>query len=619
MAPGLVFLFRPLPDLVDSFIDKRQTTRVRRMWNRKSRGLVLAFILALPLFAFPLSWLPRSWAHFRYDCSVPLPEIILAGSAVLGGTRLLRKALGGDNAMALPAFAANQWVIAPVLAVMASAVVSTRFSEHSYFGIGLLPRLCGNAAIFFLAASAPRESSRRICQLWIAMAVIVAANGLVRLKYEPEFLSTLGNWDFLGVYLATSLVIGASVGGTWPLLGNLVLIAAMLFCRSRGAWLALGAVSTLWFLGFGNRILQHWQARAIVVALALVIASLSGWSYVREQWQTDVRPPIWKATISMIARRPLLGHGFGTYVAAYPQYRLPQYFLRRKATNVTDHAHNELLEIAAEQGLAGLGATLWLWGMAVWCGLRASRQSDGPERRATLGLLAAMLVFMIHGLVDVDLRYLPNQSLLWLLMGLLVGRRATLADSAPFTIHSKTLQWCAAVVGLVLGIGIISSAVVHPMAADWLDRRARLAEEGGDMGAAADYASRALGLEPFRLSTRYLLAGVLARSPDALTRRRAVDQCLQIEEFAPDYADVTYNLGELYMAANQVTSALPCLRRAVEINPYNVDRRVALAVALRDVGQREEAMQELDRALQLQPDSRVARALRQDIQQEGTP
>jgi putative GTP pyrophosphokinase len=99
----------------------------------------------------------------------------------------------------------------------------------------------------------------------------------------------------------------------------------------------------------------------------------------------------------------------------------------------------------------------------------------------------------------------------------------------------------------------------------------------------------------------------------------AVDQCLQIEEFAPDYADVTYNLGELYMATNQVTSALPCLRRAVEINPYNVDRRVALAAALRDVGQREEAMQELDRALQLEPNSRVARALRQDIQQEGTP
>jgi O-antigen ligase len=619
LVPGLVFLFRPLSGLIDSFIGKLQTTRVRRMWNRKRRELILALVLALPLFAFPLSWLPRSRAHFRYDCSVPLPEIILVGSVVLGGTRLLRKAPGGNGTMDLPAFSSNQWVIAPVIAVLASAIVSTRFNEHSYFGVGLLPRLCGNAAIFFLAASAPRESTGRIGQRWIAVAVMVAANGLVRLKLEPEFLSTLGNWDFLGAYLAASLVIGASTGGTWPLLGDLVLIAAMLFCRSRGAWLALGAVSILWFLGFGNRIVQRWQARAIVVTLALVIASLSGWSYVRAQWQADVRPPIWKATISMIAARPLLGHGFGTYVAVYPQYRLPQYFLRRKATNVTDHAHNELLEVAAEQGLIGLAATLWLWGMAVWCGLRAGRQSEGPERRATLGLLAAMLVFMIHGLVDVDLRYLPNQSLLWLLMGLVVGRRATLSDPAPFTLRSKTLPWCAAAVCLILGVGIISSAVVHPMAADWLDRRARLVEERGDMRTAADYATRALGLEPFRLSTRYLLAGALARLPDAPARQMAINQCLQIEEFAPDYADVTYNLGELYMAAGQVTSALPCLRRAVEINPYNADRRVALAVALRAVGQREEAMQELDRALQLQPDNQAARALRQGVQQERTP
>jgi O-antigen ligase len=589
------------------------------MWNRKRRELVLALILALPLFAFPLSWLPRSWAHFRYDWSVPLPEIILAGSMVLGGARLLKKTQAGDNEMGLPSLASDRWAIAPVMAVLASAIVSTRFSEHSYFGIGLLPRLFGNATIFLLAASAPRESTSRIRQLWITVAVIVAANGLIRQGFEPEFLSTLGNWDFLGAYLAAALVVGASVGGTWSLLGSLVLLAAMLFCRSRGAWLALGSVTILWFLVFGARILGRWQARAAVVTLALVIASLSGWSYIREQWQSDVRPPIWKATISMIAARPFLGHGLGTYVAVYPQFRVPQYFLRRKATNVTDHAHNELLEVTAEQGFVGLAATLWLWGLAVGRGLRASRQPNESERRATLGLLAAALVFMLHSLVDVDLRYLPNQSLLWLLMGLLVGRGAGPSSTISFTVRSKALQGCVAAVCLILGIGIIPSAVVYPLAADWLDRRARLAEESGDMGAAADAASRALTFEPFRLSTRYLLAGALARSPDASTREMAIDQCLQIEEFAPDYADVTYNVGELYMAANRVTDALPWLRRAVEINPYKVDCRVALAVALRDLGQKPEAMKQLDRALQLQPDNQIARTLRQDMQAERTP
>jgi len=589
------------------------------MWNGKWLRRVLTLVLASPLLIFPLSWLPKSWAHFRYDCAVPLPEIILAGSLIVGGTALLRKGLGGGGAIDLRIPPLPHWASLPVLAVLASAAASTRFSEHSYFGIALLLRLCGNVAIFLLAASATRESAGSVRQRWIAVAVLVAVNGLVRLKSESEFLSTLGNWDFLGVYLATSLIIGASIGGTWPFLGNLVLIAGMLFCRSRGAWLALGAVGFLWFLGFGDWILRRWQARAVVVALVLVIASLSARFYIRKQWQTDVRPPIWRATVSMIATRPFLGHGLGTYVAVYPRYRLAEYFLRPKATNVTDHAHNELLEIAAEQGLVGVSATLWLWTMAAWCGIRAVRQSKGSGRHAVLGVLGAMLVFMLHGLVDVDLRFLPNQSLLWLLMGLLVGRGTASSNEIRLAFRSRGLECCAAAACLILGIGITASAVVRPITADWLDRSARLAEERGDLNVTVDYASRSLRLEPFRLSTRYLLAGALARSLDASTRQMAIDQCLQIEEFAPDYADVTYNLGELYMAADEVTNALPCLRRAVEINPYKADRRVALARALREIGRTEEALQQLDRALHLQPDSTVAAALRQDIVKDRVP
>src|SRR5580704_801112 len=116
--------------------------------------------------------------------------------------------------------------------------------------------------------------------------------------------------------------------------------------------------------------------RAVLAVVALAVAALLARPYVRQQWRTDVRPMIWKATLDMIAARPLLGHGLGAYIAVYPAYRWPEYFLRPKATNVTDHAHNELLEIAAEQGLIGLAATLWLWATAVWCGFRACQRLD---------------------------------------------------------------------------------------------------------------------------------------------------------------------------------------------------------------------------------------------------
>jgi len=581
-------------------------------------GTALALVLASPLFVFPLSWLPRSWAHFRYDVTVPLPEIVLAASLILGGGTLLRKAIRRDRTTNFPGvlFVANR-AIMPVAAVFVSAVVSTRFSEHSYLGIGLLPRLFGSGVIFLFAASLSRKWAFSSRQLWIPVAFLVAMNGLVRLKFEPEFLSTFGNWDFLGAYLAASLVVGSFAGGVLSFVGNGVSIVAMLFCRSRGAWLALGAVALLWFVFFGGKILRRWQARAITVVLAPIIASLLAWPYIRKQWQLDVRPVIWKATIAMIIDRPVLGHGLGTYVAVYPRYRLPQYFLRPKSTNVTDHAHDELLEIAAEQGLVGFLATLWLWATAVWCGVSAVRQSSGLERRAVLGLLGAALVFMLHGLVDVDLRYLPNQSLLWLLMGLLVGRTATPPGGTYGSSVSRTAQWMLVAVCLALGCWIVVSAIIRPMEADWLDRKARLAREQGEMSATAEYAFRALSLEPFRLSTRYLLAGVLARSPNPSTRQLAIDQCLHIEEFAPDYADVTYNLGELYMAANQVTNAIPYLRRAVEINPYRADRHLALAVALRSTGRNEEAITQLDLAEKLQPGNEAIRAIRRDIQ--GNP
>jgi Flp pilus assembly protein TadD len=43
------------------------------------------------------------------------------------------------------------------------------------------------------------------------------------------------------------------------------------------------------------------------------------------------------------------------------------------------------------------------------------------------------------------------------------------------------------------------------------------------------------------------------------------------------------------------------LRRAVEINPYNAERRIVLASALHEMGRDDEALHELDRVLQLQP------------------
>ena len=129
-------------------------------------------------------------------------------------------------------------------------------------------------------------------------------------------------------------------------------------------------------------------------------------------------------------------------------------------------------------------------------------------------------------------------------------------------------------------------------------------------------ARRSLEFQPFRPTVRYLLAGVLERIG---ARDQSIEQCLFIEELSPDYADVTYNLGQLHMAQGRAREALPYLRRAAEINPYNADRQIALALVYAQLGKMDSARAHLENALHLDPQNAVARNLLAGLEQKKSP
>jgi tetratricopeptide (TPR) repeat protein len=201
-----------------------------------------------------------------------------------------------------------------------------------------------------------------------------------------------------------------------------------------------------------------------------------------------------------------------------------------------------------------------------------------------LGLLAATMVFILHGMVDVDLRYPPNQPLLWMLLGLLVSG----SDRAPITLRlwSRAGRSLVAVACYLIAAVVTVGSVAMPMWADIWERKARAAEAQSDLAGVVQAAGRALEIQPFRLGTRYFLAGVLARIPTDEARVQAIEQCRRIEELAPDYGDITFNLGQVYLAAGQPAAALPYLRRAVVINPYNTQKRAVLDWALAEFKRR---------------------------------
>ena len=623
--------------------------------NRGLRPIVcLLAVVMLPFLSYPLSWLPSAWAQFRYSIVFPLAAV----SFVVLLLAAAWAALAPNSCSGL----AGRWVLMPRVIVgpcallLASWLLSVSLSQHRHFSILVLPSVVGNMALFWAASSFSGNQLRKLCVIWLSVAFLVAVNGLIRLEIEPEFVSTIGNRNFLGAYLAAAICIGAGLfckaepapchAGPAPnscsgpadpterlrkprpqsrgklLIGGtcVVLLAALYCCGSRGAWLALAGVGIVSLprklSGFVVRLAPTLRSGLGVLLLVVATASFTARSYIAGQWRTDVRPVIWQGTLRMIAARPILGHGLGTFWVQYPKFRSPEYFARPKAGNFTNHAHNELLEVTAEQGIAGLAALLWLWWAALKIGIRAAHHAEPAHRCLRWGLIGATLVFMLHSMVDVDLRFLPNQTLLWFLLGLLVsGEQGAVAH---ISFRSQAARVVSGGFCLLAAICVLYAAVIQPMRADYWERQARLAGERGDLGAAEKAARQSLEIQPLRVEMRYFLAGVLAQSP--ATYRLAINEGRLIEEIAPDYSDCASNLGQLHLRLNQPGDALPYLQRAVKINPYSAQKRFALALAWTELSQPVAAEEELQAALRLKPDFlEAADLLRQLRNQEGLP
>ena len=119
-----------------------------------------------------------------------------------------------------------------------------------------------------------------------------------------------------------------------------------------------------------------------------------------------------KDTLRMIEAFPAAGVGFGAFTWAYPAFSSPQVRLHYT------HAHDDLLQLAAEGGLLAL-AFLALALVALFrFGFRALRDARDPVVTGAAFGLSALLV---HGLVDFNFHIPANAAIAALLSGILFG------------------------------------------------------------------------------------------------------------------------------------------------------------------------------------------------------
>ncbi len=243
--------------------------------------------------------------------------------------------------------------------------------------------------------------------------------------------------NFLGLYLGPIilLIFGQFilnfkkkflVYSLW-LISFLLSFSAIILARSEGAILAV--LVGLIFLGFIFKPSRKWA----LVALVVILLIISCWPLARNYiWQKanfqdlsgQLRVNIWQGAFSLIKDRPILGAGLSGYQQLIPDYQKRFYYPNTgELVSVETHPypHNLFLTIWCELGLAGLIIFFWILIKSFWQGFRKLKSGEYSLSLIFCGsVMAALVVVIIHGLVDTP--YFKNDLsvLFWLIIGLLI-------------------------------------------------------------------------------------------------------------------------------------------------------------------------------------------------------
>lgn len=225
----------------------------------------------------------------------------------------------------------------------------------------------------------------------------------------------------------------------------IISLLAIYFAHSIGALVGV-AVSLIIFAFFSNRRLRlgGGSALIIIIAILFIIAPSRNFIINKMSFQDlsgQIRKQQWKETLIMLnSGHFLLGAGLDNYQTAITPYHQAGLFFNRdhlvnfdaqltasaslrakywQPVEIYLYPHNIFLNFWSELGL--LGALLFVWIIVKYLFIAVKLTiTFGKEKKAekylALGLMAAMITILVHGLVDVP--YFKNDLavMFWLLV-----------------------------------------------------------------------------------------------------------------------------------------------------------------------------------------------------------
>lgn len=225
-------------------------------------------------------------------------------------------------------------------------------------------------------------------------------------------------------------------------------ILVLLVSETRGGWVAFLVGSVLFIL-----LSKKYRRKALAgMGMLLLFITVVCMAYTPFQQRvistTDMhhsnnteRILMWQSALGIFRDYPVFGVGqdrFGYYYNT--QYISPLAKERSSSGDYQDghgHPHNNILKMAAEGGVVGLGAYLLLHGYVLYrlvCQYRKERWLELSY--ALIGILIFVGIQM-EGLTDTNINQVPIMREYWLLMGILLAGGGVLEKVKAESGHSK--------------------------------------------------------------------------------------------------------------------------------------------------------------------------------------
>jgi O-antigen ligase len=483
----------------------------------------------------------------------------------------------------------------------------------------------------------PRWPDRLVQSLVVATLIIAGASwselvmkhglGMHPRHTIQEVSGGMGNVNFLASYLVVvlpgCLAAVCLLRGPWRALGLLGAAAAIglvVLLQSRASYLALvaGALAALavaWAcrarLGLGRTFRRLLVTGAVGSACAVgVFVTVAGPDHplmarlrsIGEERRPDGIPSdggrtmIWRLTARLIADHPLVGVGAGNFsIRIQEYYNDPGVDLGALHSDIWLQAHNDLLQVWAEKGVAGLVAVagIFLSGL-VSVGAIVRRSASPAEGGLAVFLLMSLVSYLVSSCFDFPLERVSHQTTLAVLLAAAtVARRQAVPGTTPPWPPTGLPRGLlpAAVGGLVASLvaGIAWTSTALDQERDTVATQQALEERRWDD--AVRLARRAATpwrtLDPRGTPVAFLEGLAHMRRGDA----DAATACLERARLDnPNRLVVINNLGILHATAGRLDQAIECFTLAVKRYPYRLEGVTNLAACYLDAGRPREAI-----------------------------